>query len=175
MAHPAVQAADEEHRGRDPGGRENRCVVAGSPLEAALAADDPDDPARQPQRRSGALEHGALFHMNFEEALRQRPPFDELRAADAAALLVTEDDGGTAADPLDRFDRGHDAERAVELAAVGHRVEVRTGPDTGIRGPADEVPGRVDLHGEAGLAHPLPGDLLRAVLALTAAAAIRAT
>src|SRR5205814_674229 len=89
-------------------------------------------------------------------------------------FLVTEDDCGTAADPLDRFDRGNDAERTVELAAVGHRVEVRAGPDAGVRGPTDEVASGVDFHSEAGLAHPLRRELVRAVLALAAADAIRA-
>src|SRR5919197_141500 len=175
MADAAVQAAHEEHRGRDAGAGENSGSVARLSLEDALAADDADDALGQAERRTGALEHRALLDVDLEEALRQRPPFDELAAADAAAFLVTEDDGGTATDAPDRLDRRDDAEGAVELAPVRHRVEVRARPDAGVGGAADQVPRGADLGVEPGLAHPVGPDLVRPVLARAPPDAVRST
>ena len=74
-----------------------------------------------------------LFDVELEERLRQRPPRSHERSAsDAADFLSAEDDDGAGADTLDRLDRGNDAERAVEPAAAGNRVEMRadhTSPD----------------------------------------------
>src|SRR5205085_7445388 len=156
-----------------PGHRDG-AGVAGLAGEDALAADDADDALSEPERHARTLEHRALLDVHLEEAFRQRPPFDELRTPDAAAFLVTEDDGRPAADPTDGLDRGDHAERAVELAAVRHGVEVRAAPDAGIRRAADQVPGGVDLHVEPRVAHPLRRELVRPVLPLAPPDAVRA-
>ena len=79
-------------------------------------------------------------------------------AAGAAPLLVPEDDDAETgqAERLDRLEPGDDAERAVEAAGAGDRVEMRARPDLALaaRNPPDQVPRRVDLHLEPGLAEP---------------------
>ena len=52
-------------------------------------------------------------------------------APHAAALLVAEGDDGAPADTLDRLDARDDAQSAVELAALRHRVEMGAGPHLG--------------------------------------------
>jgi hypothetical protein len=81
--------------------------------------------------------------------------------------------------PLDRLQPADDAERAVEAAAVRHRVEVRAGPDFGQLGPAptqppEEIPCRVDLDLEPGLAHPAGYEFVRLVLLARPAETVRA-
>src|SRR5439155_713185 len=176
MADPTVQAADEEHRRRDACAREridaavhrNGAGVADVSLEGALAADDADDPHREPQRGTRPFQHGSLLDVHLEEALRQLAALDEGGAADAAALFVAEDDHCARADALDRLDRGDDPERTVELPSERHRVKVRAGPDARLCRAADEIRRLVDLDLEPGLPHPPRGQLVRPVFALGA-------
>src|SRR5207237_1627818 len=85
-----------------------------------------------------------------------------------------ERDDGSPAHALDGLDRRHDAERAVEPAALRDRVEVRAEQDGRVARPPEEVPGLVDLDREPGLRHPLCGEIVRALLALGAADAVGA-
>ena len=93
------------------------------------------------------------------------PRCDEGRAPDAAALLVPEDCDGSLPDALDRLDRRDDSERAVELAAERHGVEVRARPDARLGRCGRSGFRRVDLDLEPGLPHPAGGQLVRAILA----------
>src|SRR6266542_1576295 len=145
MTDPAVQAADEQHGGRNsrlgedriaPDGHRHRPGVPGLALEDALAAGQAGDPGDEPERHSGALEHRALLDVQLQKAGGKVAALDEGRAAAAAGLLVAEGDDGTGARALDRLDRRDDAERAVELPTCWDGVEVRSGPDRGVRGPA---------------------------------------
>src|SRR5512133_2575985 len=158
-----VVAAGHRHRSRVP-------RLAG---EGALAADDAHDPPRETDRRTGAFEDGPLLHVHLEEALGELAALDERGAADAAGLLLPEADASALADAFDRLDRRHDAEGAVELAAVGHGVEVRAGPDAGVLRPADQVAGGIDLDLQAGVAHPAGGEVVRVILVRRAADAVR--
>ncbi len=100
------------------------------PLEDELAARVADDPRDDPERRVRLREHRALLDVHLEERGGQRRAAGHERAAaDAADLLAAEDDDRARARPLDRVDRRHDAERAVEAAAVRDAVEVRSDPD----------------------------------------------
>src|SRR5205823_10435266 len=61
------------------------------------------------------------------------------------------------------------AQRAVEPATPGNRVEVRARPDVRQLGPAptqpaEEIPSRVGGHLEPGLPHPAGDELVRLVL-----------
>jgi hypothetical protein len=146
--------------------------VARLTREDALAADDPDDALREPERSARAFQDGSLFDVHLEEAFGQRSELDERGAADAALLFVPEDDGRTLADALDRLDRRDDTERAVELAAVGHGIEMRARPHVRLLGAADQVAGGVDLDRQAGVAHPPGGDGVGLILVLRAADAV---
>ena len=77
-------------------------------------------------------------------------------------------------DALDRLDRRDDSQRTVELAAEGHGVEVRAGPDARLGRSADQVSGSVHLDLEPGLPHPACGQLVRAILACGAGDAVGA-
>src|SRR5205807_1554567 len=151
----------------------HRAGVPGFAFEDPLAAHDPDDPLRETERHARALEHRPLLDVNLEETLGQVGTPDEGRAADAAALLVPEHDRGALADALDRLDRGNDAQGAVELAAVGNGIEVRARPDRGVPGAADQVACVVDLDLEARLQHPPRRELVRSILTVAAADAVR--
>ena len=86
-----------------------------------------DTPTMLDTTPSGASAVGqarALLDVQFEERFRQLAARDQGARPRAAALLVPEDGDRPAAGPLDRLDRGDDAERAVELAALRNRVEV---------------------------------------------------
>ena len=71
---------------------------------------------------------------------------------------------------LDAFERAHDAQHAVVLARIEHRVEVRAEHQAGQAGPvalvaADDVADRIETRGHARVAHPAEheparGDLL---------------
>src|SRR5204862_6650297 len=126
-----------------PSMHRNRARVARFPGENPFAADDPDDPPGQADRRSCALEHRPLLDVHLEEALRQVAPLDEGAAADTARLLFPEHDDSALADALDRLDRRDHSERAVEPAAVGDGVAVGAGPDTRLLRTADQAAGRV--------------------------------
>jgi len=143
--------------------------MANVPFERALTTDDPDDPHCQSEWSAGALQNRPLLDVNLEEALRQRPARDEGGTADAAALLVPEDDDCPLAYAFDGLDRSDDTERTVELPSEGNRVEVRAGPDTRLRRPADEISGPVHVDLEPGLTHPTGGQLVGAILPLAAA------
>ena len=154
-------------------GHRDRPGVARLAREDALSTDDPDDPPRQAHGRACALEDRALLDVHLEEAGRRVAVLDEGRAADAARLLLPEDRNGALADALDRLDRRDDPECAVELAALGHRVEVGAGPDGGLLGAADQVARTVDLHREAGVAHPAGGEVVGLILVRSPADPVR--
>src|SRR5439155_10601076 len=95
------------------------------------------------------------------EPTAQRPAA-EVALSEPAALLVAEGDDpdGPRVRPRaggdDRLQPGHHAEGAVEPAAIGDGIEVRSGPDLReLRGapwrPADQVADRVDGDLEPGL------------------------
>src|SRR5207302_7796018 len=119
----------------------------------------------QAERRSRPLEDRSLLDVDLEEERRVLVSGGEGRAADAAALLVAEGDDGAPPGTLDRLDACNDAQSTVELAALGHRVEVRADQDGGVARPTEEVPGRVDLDREPSLLHPTRRELVCAVLA----------
>src|SRR5437763_11240382 len=147
----------------------HRAGMTGFALEDPLAADDPDDSLREPERHARAFEHRSLLDVDLEETRGQVPALDEGRAADTAALLVAEYDSRALPDALDRLDRSDDTQRAVELASAGDGVEVRSRPDRGIGGAADQVACIVDLDLEPGLLHPPGRELVRAILTVAAA------
>ena len=182
--HRPVDGRCDVAHAQDVLGRRDQCVgtplhrdgarVADVPVEGALAADDADDPHREPQWRARALQHGPLLDVHLEEALRQRAARDEGGAADAAALLVAKDDHCSLADTLDRLDRRDDAERTVELPSERHGVEMRAGPDSRFPSATDEIPRLVDLDLEPCLTHPCGRQLVGAILTLAAGNAIGA-
>jgi hypothetical protein len=143
------------------------------PLEDPLAAHDPDDAGDETERHAEALQHGPLLDVELEKGRRERAGRGEGGTPDAAGLLAPERDDGASAHALDGLDRRHDAERAVEPAALGDRVEVRAEQDGRLARPPEEVAGFVDLDREAGLGHPGGGEVVRALFALGAADAVR--
>ena len=153
------------------------------PTTVGLAADVADDPGRDAERHPAALEDGALLDVRPRRTRRAAGPPRRAPAADAPALLVAEGDDGERpalrSEPLDRLEPGHDPERAVELAALGHGVEVGAGPDLGSTArsaqTAHEVPGAVDLDLEAGVPHPAGGEVVRFLLAGGSANPVRAS
>ena len=102
--------------------------------------------------------------MQLQKAGGKVAALHEGGAAPAARLLVAEGDDRTGACTLDRLDRRDDAERAVELPTCGNGVEVRAGPDGGVRCPADQIPRSIYLHLETRLAHPAGRELVGLVL-----------
>ena len=105
---------------------------AGERSAAAHVADDPGDDA---ERRVRAQERRPLLDVQLDVGVRAARR--SRAAAGAAALLVAEDDDAEPgeAEPLDRLEPGDDAERAVEAAAAGNRVEMRARPDLRARRP----------------------------------------
>jgi hypothetical protein len=142
-------------------------------LEDTFTANDANDAGNETERRSGALENRPLLNVHLEEEAGQLSATNERRAADASPLLVAEDDHGAAADAFNRLDPGDDAERAVKLPAARNRVEVRAGPDGSVSEPTDEVFGIVDLDPEPSALHPRARQLVRALLTVGPADAIR--
>ena len=115
-----------------------------------------------------------MLDVHLEEALGEVAARDERGAAHAAALFVAEHDDRALADTLDRLDRGDDAERAVEFAAVGNRVEVRPAPHVRLLRAADQVAGRVDLDLQSRIAHPAGGEIVCVILVRRPADTVRA-
>jgi hypothetical protein len=120
-----------------------------------------------------------LLDVHFEERVGQVAPSDQSATSRTAALLVAEDDDRPAPGALDRFDRGDDAERAVELPALRHRVEMGPRPDPPLSGDCprtgpEEVARFVHLDLEAGLLEPDPGEVVRRVLLRRVADPVRA-
>ena len=113
-----------------------------------------------PSGASAAREPRSLLHVQLDVCAWQRAVLDPPPAPVAAGLLVAEDDHAERAlrptDRADRLEPGEHAQRAVEPAALGHRVEVRARPDLGqlrplADQPPDHVAPRVALHLEPGL------------------------
>jgi len=98
--------------------------VPSDPVDDDRPAGDADDARDDAERRVRRGQARALLDVHFEERVRQLAARDQGARPRAAALLVPEDGDRPAAGPLDRLDRCDDAERAVELAALGNRVEV---------------------------------------------------
>ena len=144
--------------------------MSGNPVEADHPPVVAGDPADDGERPAGVEEPAALLDVGLEEPARERPLVR--LAALAAGLLGAKHDHAERAplppDPLDRLERSHDAERAVELAAPRHRVqgESRSRPQAGsYRFPPAARPGfRCLLDLQAGLLHPAPGQIARLVL-----------
>ena len=133
----------------------DRPRMTGAPFERALAAHDPDDAHREPERGARALQNRPLFDVHLQEAFGELLAVGEGRAPDAATLLVAEDHDDAAARALHRLDRRDDAERTVELASVRDGVEMRAGPDARVGAAPDQVAGAVDLDRETCLLQPL--------------------
>ena len=99
--------------------------MPGCSFEEELRTGVPHDRRDDPEGSIPVGEPQALLNVELEERVRQHPARSHERAAsDAADFLPAEDDDGARADTLDRFDRGNDAQRAVEPTAVRDRVEV---------------------------------------------------
>src|SRR6185312_6707740 len=137
-----------------------------------IAAERDD---RVAQRRSLGI---AAVEQRRIEATRQRATSDH-RKAEAHAFLVTERDDldrvwqldATRGEVAGGGDCAQDAEDAVVAAGIDDAVEVRAGDDARRIGPcacasADDVAERVDLDGEAGVAHPA-GDQRRRTAVLS--------
>ena len=102
--------------------------------------------------------------MQLEEGLRQPAVLDAGIAARTGAFLVAEgDDGERDVDARGDLERGHDAECAVETAAVRHGIEVRPEPQPLRAAAADRVAASVRLHLQPGLAHPAGRQLASSV------------
>src|SRR5919201_863340 len=165
-------------------GRGHKCVLAcshrdsprvpGGALENSLRAGDTDDVGDEPERCTLARQHRPLLDMHLEERTWKRARGGKRPAPHAPALLVAEDHDRAVPRPLDRVDRCDDAERPVELAAVRDGVEMRARPDVRGDAAADQIPRGIDLDLEAGLLHPLGGEIVGALLALGAAHTVRA-
>jgi hypothetical protein len=139
--------------------------VPGRSLDDDFAARVADDPRHDSERQSEGGEPRPLLDVQLDERIRQRTAFDEGPAADAAALLLTEDHDRPEAGPLHGLDRGDHAERAVELPTLRNGVQVRSGPDPGGGArPPEHVPRRIDLDLEPGVLHPAPRERVRLVL-----------
>ena len=111
--------------------------------EAPAAANVADDRGHDAERRVGAEERRALLDVQLDVCVGQDAGRDTRPAAGAAPLLVPEDDDAEPgqAERLDRLEPGDDAERPVEAAGAGDRVEVRARPDLALaaRDPPDQV------------------------------------
>jgi len=147
--------------------------MPGLAFEDARASDDADDPRDEAEGRSRTLEHRTLLDVHLEKASGELAALDERRTPHAAALLVSKGDHCPGTDTFDRLDSRHDAECAVELAAVRNRVEVRSCPDTGLAEAADQVLRVVDFDAETRFFHPLRCEIVRSLLALAPADAVR--
>src|SRR5262245_60131445 len=108
--------------------------MSSAALEDELAACIADDPGHDADRRVLPSEHRSLLDVELEEGARKRAACGDERAApDAPDLLAAEDDDRPGTDALDRLDRSHDSERAVEASAARNRVQVRSDPDVAPR------------------------------------------
>ena len=145
-----------------------RAGVARRAGEAAAAAHVADDRGHDAERRLGAEERRALLDVQLDVGVGTDAGRHARPAAGAAPFLVAEDDDAEPrqAERLDRLEPRDDAERAVEAAGAGDRVEVRARPHlpAAARDPPDQVAGGVDLHLEPGLAEPARRQLVRRVL-----------
>jgi hypothetical protein len=120
--------------------------VARVALDDKLAARDADDRGDDAERSVCLLEPRALFDVELEKSPGEISGGDAGARADAPALLVAEDDDGSAPRPLNRLDSGDDAQHPVELATVRDRVKVRACPDVvRLARPAEQVAGVIDL------------------------------
>ena len=129
---------------------------------AAGVADDPGDDA---ERCVGRCQSWPLLDVQLDERVGQRAALDERPAAHAASLFLAEDNDRAASRALHRLDRSDDAERTVELAALGHGVEVGARPDPRRLGrSADQIPRIVDLDLEPGLFEPAARERVGLVL-----------
>src|SRR5439155_12600898 len=91
--------------------------VSGLPVEDQLTTCVADDSRDDAERRRRDCEHRTLLHVELEERGRHRAAADSGATPDAADLLPAKDHDRAAAGPLDRLDRGYDAESAVEAAS----------------------------------------------------------
>ena len=148
--------------------------MTGASFERALAAHDPDDAHREPERGACALQDRPLFDVHLQEAFGELLALREGRAPDATTLLVAEDHDDAAARALNRLDRRDDAERTVELASVRDGVEMGAGPDARVGAAPDQVAGAVHFDREACLLQPLRGEFVCAVLPRGTGDAVRA-
>ena len=137
----------------------------------------PAMPVTIPSGAPASASRGPCSMCSSRNASGSSPLGDPRPASGAAALLVTEDDDRAAAGALDRLDRGDDAERAVELPALGDGVEVRARSrprGSPFRVGPEEIPGRSTRHLQAGLLHPHPREVVRGVLLRRVADPVRA-
>jgi hypothetical protein len=137
--------------------------VTGRAREAELAARVGDDGRDDPERRLGARERRPLLHVELDVRAGEGRVLHAPPAPVTAGFLVAEDDHAERslgpAHRTDRLEPGDHAESAVELASLGHGVEMRAGPDLGqlrlfAHQPANHVPPLVPLDLETGVLHP---------------------